>query len=66
MCAGGGARDPRGKERIAQRAILKGAKLRSREGLDRYCAAGGGAFRIGYPTRRLLKVVQLAPGLLLP
>jgi hypothetical protein len=37
----------------AQRAKFKGLKLRTRKGLDRYCARGGGTFRIGYPTKRL-------------
>jgi len=43
-----------GRTRKRQRRLLRGARLRSRRGLDRYCASGGGAFRIGYPTRRLL------------
>jgi ABC-2 type transport system ATP-binding protein len=44
-----------GRTRKTQRRLLKGARLRSRRGLDRYCTSGGGAFRIGYPTRRLLR-----------
>ena len=44
-----------GRTRKGQRRLLKGARLRSRRGIDRYCASGGGAFRIGYPTKRLLR-----------
>lgn len=47
-----------GRTRKAQRRKFKGLTLRSRKGLDRYCAAGGGTFRIGYPTRRLLRTVK--------
>ena len=42
-----------GRTRRAQRRVFKGKRLRSRGGIDRYCATGGGNFRIGYPTRRL-------------
>ena len=43
------------RTRKAQRRALKG-KLKSRRGgIDRYCVQGGGAERIGYPTRRLLR-----------
>lgn len=42
-----------GRTRSRQRRLLRGKALRSRAGLDRYCAAGGGSFRIGYPTARL-------------
>jgi hypothetical protein len=41
--------------RARHRRVLQGRRLRSRKGLDRYCATGGGAFRIGYPTARLSK-----------
>jgi hypothetical protein len=42
-----------GRTRKRQRRVV-GARLRSgRGGIDRYCVAGGGALRIGYPTRRL-------------
>jgi hypothetical protein len=42
-----------GRTRKKQRRILKGKRLHSRAGLDRYCVTGGGAFGIGYPTRRM-------------
>jgi hypothetical protein len=64
--AGGGCLDPPrrvqgsqlgaarlGRDRKRQRAILGGRLLGRRGGIDRYCLAGGGAMRIGYPTRRL-------------
>ena len=44
-----------GRTKAAQRARFRGATLRSRAGLDRYCARGGGSFRIGYTNRRLLR-----------
>jgi hypothetical protein len=44
-----------GRSMKAQRAIFAGADLHSRKRLDRYCAAGGGTLKIGYPTRKLLK-----------
>jgi Tol biopolymer transport system component len=55
----GGARGRRlgpavlGRTRTRQRRAFRGKRLRSRRGIDRYCATGGGSFRIGYPTRRL-------------
>jgi hypothetical protein len=39
----------------AQRKIFAGADPHTRKGLDRYCAVGGGSFRIAYPTSKLLK-----------
>jgi hypothetical protein len=42
-----------GRTRARQRRALRGERLRARGGIDRYCAAGGGKFRIGYPTKRL-------------
>jgi dienelactone hydrolase len=42
-----------GRTRRHQRRLLRGKALRTRPGMDRYCATGGGSFRIGYPTRRL-------------
>jgi Alpha/beta hydrolase domain len=42
-----------GRTRSRQRRALRGARLHSRGGIDRYCATGGGSFRIAYPTRRL-------------
>jgi hypothetical protein len=47
-----------GRKQKAQRAKFKGLKLRTRKGLDRYCARGGGTFRIGYPTSRLSKTLK--------
>jgi hypothetical protein len=44
-----------GRGQAAQRSILRGGRLRSRRGVDRYCATGGGTYRIGYPTSRLTK-----------
>jgi uncharacterized delta-60 repeat protein len=44
-----------GRKQKSQRGIFKGATLKSRRGLDRYCAVGGGSFRIGYPTKKLLR-----------
>jgi hypothetical protein len=42
-----------GRTRKRQRRTI-GARLRSgRGGIDRFCVAGGGALRIGYPTKRL-------------
>ena len=55
----GGARGARlgparlARTRVKQRKALRGKRLRSRNGIDRYCATGGGTFRIAYPTRRL-------------
>src|SRR3954451_437581 len=42
-----------GRTRSRQRRALRGARLHARGGIDRYCATGGGSFRIAYPTRRL-------------
>jgi pimeloyl-ACP methyl ester carboxylesterase len=42
-----------GRTRSSQRRRLRGKRLRDRPGIDRYCATGGGSFRIGYPTARL-------------
>jgi hypothetical protein len=44
-----------GRSQTAQRAIFQGAKLRTRKGLDKYCAIPKGWFRIGYPNARLFK-----------
>jgi uncharacterized delta-60 repeat protein len=44
-----------GRPQATQRAIFQGASLATRQGLDKYCAAGGGTFRIGYPTARLMR-----------
>ena len=37
-----------GRTRSRQRRLMRGKALKSRAGIDRYCAAGGGSFRIGY------------------
>ncbi len=42
-----------GNRRSNNRRRFKGSRLRSRRGIDRYCIAGGGSVRIGYPTERL-------------
>jgi ABC-2 type transport system ATP-binding protein len=42
-----------GRTRAKQRKVFRGNRLRSRGGIDRYCATGGGTFRMGYPSRRL-------------
>lgn len=42
-----------GRSRKAHRRLFKGARLKVSRGMDRYCIAGGGSLRIGYPTRRL-------------
>jgi hypothetical protein len=47
-----------GRTQKAQRRKFKGLKLRTRKGLDRYCARGGGTFRIGYPTSRLSRTLK--------
>jgi hypothetical protein len=44
-----------GRGQTSQREIFKGAKLRTRKGLDKYCAIPKGWFRIGYPNARLFK-----------
>lgn len=55
----GGARGKRlgpahlARTRARQRRAFHGKRLRSRGGIDSYCATGGGKFRIAYPTRRL-------------
>ena len=41
-----------GSNRAADRRRLTGRRPSGREGIDRYCIAGGGSLRIGYPTRR--------------
>jgi hypothetical protein len=43
-----------------QRRHFRGKRLRTRAGMDRYCATGGGSFRIGYPTRRLIRASRTA------
>jgi triacylglycerol esterase/lipase EstA (alpha/beta hydrolase family) len=43
-----------------QRRHLRGKRLRTRAHMDRYCATGGGSFRIGYPTGRLARAVRAA------
>jgi hypothetical protein len=49
------------RRRLAeQRAIFQGANKQTRANLDRYCAEGGGNFRIGYPTPRLLATTSKA------
>ncbi len=42
-----------GRSRRADRRLFKGARRRLAAGMDRYCIAGGGFLRIGYPNRRL-------------
>lgn len=42
-----------GNKRAAHRELFKGARLKTRPGTDRYCIAGGGTLRIGYPNERL-------------
>ena len=42
-----------GRTRKAQRRILKGVHRRTRRNLDRYCAVGGGTFKVAYPTAKL-------------
>jgi hypothetical protein len=46
------------RTRTRQRRALRGGRLRSRGGIDRYCATGGGSFRIAYPTRRLSRKLR--------
>ncbi|HEX2233048.1 MAG TPA: hypothetical protein VHG69_06755, partial [Thermoleophilaceae bacterium] len=46
-----------GRTRAAQREIFRGARLRSRPGMDKYCASPNGLFRLGYPTGRILSRV---------
>ena len=52
-----------GHTRGGQRLALRGARLRARRGIDRYCVSGGGALRIGYPTRALRRRLGGVPGL---
>lgn len=47
-----------GRTRARQRLALRGKRLRARGGIDRYCVAGGGSTRIGYPTRRLNSTIR--------
>jgi hypothetical protein len=42
-----------GRSLAEQRAVFQGANRQTRANLDRFCAEGGGNFRIGYPTPRL-------------
>lgn len=44
-----------GRTLRTQRRYFKGTRLKSRPRMDRYCAAGGGSFRIGYTTKRLAR-----------
>jgi endoglycosylceramidase len=46
-----------GRDRRRQRRAFRGKRLRTRAGIDRYCATGGGSFRIAYPTARLRRAV---------
>ena len=46
-----------GRSRRAQSRRFRGSRLRSRRGMDRYCMAGGGSLRVGYPTRRFLRTL---------
>jgi hypothetical protein len=47
-----------GRKLAEQRAIFQGANKQTRANLDRYCAEGGGNFRIGYPTPRLNRTIS--------
>ena len=49
-----------GRRLAEQRAIFQGANKQTRANLDRYCAEGGGNFRIGYPTPRLMATLSSA------
>ncbi|MBA3305546.1 MAG: exo-alpha-sialidase [Thermoleophilaceae bacterium] len=49
-----------GRTRKAHRRLFKGARLSVRAGMDRYCIAGGGSLRIGYPTARLNRTLGRA------
>jgi hypothetical protein len=42
-----------GRSRRAHRRLFEGARVKVSRGMDRYCVAGGGSLRIGYPTQRL-------------
>jgi dienelactone hydrolase len=48
-----------GRTRSRQRRLLRGKALKSRPGMDRYCATGGGSFRIGYggAGRRVILII---------
>ena len=46
-----------GRSRKVQRRVLKGKRLRSRRGIDTYCVAAGGTFRIGYPRPTLRRTL---------
>ena len=50
-----------GRRLAEQRAVFEGANRQTRANLDRFCAEGGGNFRIGYPTPRLTR--KLSRGL---
>lgn len=43
-----------------QRRHFKGKRLKTRAKMDRYCATGGGSFRIGYTTSRLARAASAA------
>jgi hypothetical protein len=47
-----------GRTRKRQRRSFRGKALKARRGMDRYCASGGGSFRIGYPTARLSRTAR--------
>lgn len=47
-----------GRSRRRQRRRLATVPRRSRGGIDRYCLAGGGSLRIGYPTARLRRTLR--------
>ncbi len=47
-----------GRRLAEQRAIFQGANRQTRANLDRFCAEGGGNFRIGYPTPRLTRTLS--------
>jgi hypothetical protein len=49
-----------GRRLAEQRAIFQGANRQTRANLDRFCAEGGGNFRIGYPTPRLTRTISRA------
>jgi hypothetical protein len=46
-----------GALRAGNRRRFSGARLRSRQAIDRYCVAGGGSLRIGYPSTRLSRTL---------
>ena len=51
-----------GRSRSRQRRLLRGMRrLRTRRGMDRYCVAGGGSFRIGYRRSRAVLVLSSSP-----